>query len=118
MDVEPLREYADEQAEVWLQLERNIWPNGPAHGSGSGFYTVFKSRLVSRLHAILAEPKPEYSEFSMSTRDLARVRRGTGPGEKADPPASAPGPLDSAAALNHAISESIATTPPRKKRKS
>jgi hypothetical protein len=58
------------------------------------------------------------AEWCPTCQAEARADEGSSPGEKADPSfASAPGPLDPAAALNHAISESIAMTPPRKKRK-
>lgn len=48
----------DETSEDWLRVERAIWPNGPAAGTGSGVYAALKARVIRILahdHAVQAE---------------------------------------------------------------
>lgn len=45
----------DEMSEDWQSVERAIWPNGPASGTGSGAYAGLKARII----AALASPSSE-----------------------------------------------------------
>ncbi len=42
-------ELLNEQSEAWASVERAIWPDGPAHGSGSAVYSALKARLIADL---------------------------------------------------------------------
>jgi hypothetical protein len=39
----------DEMSEAWTSVERAIWPEGPAHGHGSGVYAGLKARIIRAL---------------------------------------------------------------------
>lgn len=39
----------DELSEEWTSVERAIWPDGPAHGHGSGAYAALKARIIAVL---------------------------------------------------------------------
>jgi hypothetical protein len=39
----------DEMSERWVSVERTIWPDGPAHGHGSGAYAGLKAEIIARL---------------------------------------------------------------------
>lgn len=41
----------DETSEDWLRVERAVWPNGPASGTGSGVYSALKARIIRILAA-------------------------------------------------------------------
>jgi hypothetical protein len=44
----------DELSDEWTSVERAIWPNGPAHGTGSGAYAALKAKIIDSL----ASPAP------------------------------------------------------------
>jgi len=45
----------DETSEEWTSVERAIWPDGPAHGHGSGAYAVLKAKIIA---ALASSPAP------------------------------------------------------------
>lgn len=45
-------ELLDEMGEPWLKVERAIWPDGPAHGHGSGEYAGLKAEIIATLRRL------------------------------------------------------------------
>jgi hypothetical protein len=62
----------DELSEEWQSVERAIWPNGPAHGTGSGVYAALKARIIARLREDEARALPDPTEPPDRTREFVR----------------------------------------------
>jgi hypothetical protein len=59
----------DETSEAWTSVERAIWPNGPAHGTGSGAYAALKARIIAALDAT-----PPAVDVELLAREFIHVR--------------------------------------------
>ena len=61
-----MTDLTNEMDEAWTSVERAIWPDGPAHGHGSGAYSGLKARII----AVLRATKPHEHVWS-AANDLA-----------------------------------------------